>query len=125
MILGHYDFGWRGANVPALALLVCIAAAGLALKAMSRSATFGAAVPVDSARVAQACQKINPNTASLASLRRLSGIGPVRAQAIVDYAAAHPGKAFARAEDLDAVNGLGPAAVERLKPFLVFDGGGN
>lgn len=71
-------------------------------------------------------ETINPNTASVASLVRLSGIGPLRAQAIVAYraafVAAHPGRQpFQGLGDVTRVKGLGPRTVEAMGPWLVFD----
>lgn len=46
-------------------------------------------------------------------LERLNGIGPSLAAAIVSYREAHG--AFAMAEDLLAVPGIGPAKLETLR----------
>jgi competence protein ComEA len=67
---------------------------------------------------------INPNTASLASLLRLPGVGPQRAQAIVDYRekvrSQRGGPVFRSLKDIDAVPGLGPTTVQTLAPYLRF-----
>ena len=71
--------------------------------------------------------KINPNSASWASLARLPGIGPARARAVVEYrqqhAQTHPGqtRAFTSCEDLQRIKGIGPATIQQIKDFLVFD----
>lgn len=68
--------------------------------------------------------KVDPNTAPREDLMLLPGIGPGLAQRIVEFrAAAATQPAFLRAEDLDAVERIGPAAVERLRPHLVFPAG--
>jgi len=69
---------------------------------------------------------INPNTASVASLLRLTGIGPIRAQAIVSYRQAfvkdHPGKRpFDGINEMTRIKGLGPRTVSALSPWLIFD----
>jgi len=69
---------------------------------------------------------VNPNTASVAGLLRLSGIGLVRAQAIVAYRQAfavdHPGqRPFKAINDLTRIKGLGPRTVSALSPWLMFD----
>ncbi len=56
--------------------------------------------------------KIDLNTADPEELIALSGVGPVLAQRIV---AARP---FATVEELERVPGIGPAFLERLRPFL-------
>jgi competence ComEA-like helix-hairpin-helix protein len=69
---------------------------------------------------------INPNDASWPSLARLPGLGESKAKAIVkyreDWLANHPAgpPAFEKPDDLARVKGLGPATVEKLKPFLRF-----
>ncbi|MGA2265888.1 MAG: helix-hairpin-helix domain-containing protein [Phycisphaerae bacterium] len=120
MIFPRYETAWRRPHVAAMAVLLAAGAVVLALRWADRPVRLGAVLPVMPSRVAEATEKINPNTATVGSLRRLSGLGPVKAQAIADYAAAHGGAAFRRPEDLAAVNGIGPALVERLRPYLVF-----
>jgi competence ComEA-like helix-hairpin-helix protein len=69
---------------------------------------------------------INPNTATVASLARLPGIGWTRAQAIVVYrervVGATPGAvAFKSPEDLQRIRGIGPKTAQGLAPWLEFD----
>jgi competence ComEA-like helix-hairpin-helix protein len=69
---------------------------------------------------------INPNTATEASLLRLPGLGPQRAQAMVAYreeVQRNLGRpAFRDLNDVDAVPGLGPATVRVMAPYLRFEG---
>ena len=60
---------------------------------------------------------VDLNMATVDDLRRLPGIGPRRAQAIVDLRAKIGG--FKRVEDLMRVRGLGRAATRRLRPLVV------
>jgi competence protein ComEC len=57
--------------------------------------------------------KININTADVALLQGLPSIGQTRAQAIIDYRAAHGN--FTKIEDLDAVPGIGPATIALIR----------
>ena len=67
--------------------------------------------------------KINPNTASLASMIRLPGIGPARASAIVKYRENNStDKAvFENCADLQKVKGIGPKTAESAGPWLCFN----
>jgi competence protein ComEA len=56
------------------------------------------------------------SSASVAELDALPGIGPVTAQKIVDYRAAHGG--FRSVDDLDSIPGIGPARVEQLRDLV-------
>lgn len=60
---------------------------------------------------------IQLSVASAAQLDELPGIGPVTAQKIIDYRAAHG--AFRSVDDLDEIPGIGPARVEQLRGLVV------
>jgi type VI protein secretion system component VasK len=118
----RYDFSWRRGNLLAVAALCLLAGAALAWWSAGRSPA-GDVLPVDQARAAAASQKVDPNTASVASLRRLPMLGPQRAADIVAYrAGCSQSRPFARAEDLAKVHGIGPGIVEQLRPYLEFAG---
>ena len=67
--------------------------------------------------------RINPNTADSASLVRLPGIGPARADAIIKYRNSPDitPPAFRSADDLQNIKGIGPKTVEKLAPHHRFD----
>jgi competence ComEA-like helix-hairpin-helix protein len=113
------DLRWTPANRLALTVVCVVSAALLAARAVWRPRWAGPGeAPVDERRVRAAAEKINPNTATAASLRRLPGIGAVRARAILEYRRRHGPGAFRCAEDLQAVPGIGPATVRGIAPFL-------
>lgn len=59
---------------------------------------------------------VNLNTATKEELIALQGIGPAKAQAILDYRAAHG--PFKSVEQLKDVKGIGAKNFEKLKPEL-------
>ena len=56
---------------------------------------------------------VNINTADKQSLDTLAGIGPVKAQSIIDYRAEHG--EFNNVDELLEVNGVGPKTLEEIK----------
>jgi competence protein ComEA len=65
---------------------------------------------------AAAAGKINLNTATAEELGNLPRVGPVLAQRIVDWRKEHG--LFKTAEELDAVDGVGPKMLETLLPLV-------
>jgi competence protein ComEA len=59
---------------------------------------------------------ISLSTATLEQLDALPGVGPVTAQKILDYRAAHG--AFKSVDELDAVSGIGPARLDELRGLV-------
>lgn len=60
---------------------------------------------------------VSLSAATLEQLDTLPGVGPVTAQKILDYQAAHG--PFRSVEELDAVPGIGPATIEELRERVV------
>lgn len=103
------------------------------LAALGVAATFATFVPADAAAqrgrrssaVAEAPSDgagqgvVNIQTASAEQLQLLPGIGPAKAQAIVE---SRERRAFRRPEDLLRVRGIGRATFRRLRPMITVDG---
>jgi hypothetical protein len=68
-------------------------------------------------------QRINPNTASMASLVRLPGIGKARAMDIIHYRQNQkPNETvFLSTRDLQGIRGIGPKTAAALAPWLTFE----
>lgn len=60
--------------------------------------------------------RVNLNTAAVAELDTLPGIGPALAQRIVDWRTANG--SFTAVDELDAVSGIGPATVAELRDLV-------
>jgi comEA protein len=56
---------------------------------------------------------ININTATQAELESLTGIGPTKAKAIIDYRSQNG--PFVTVDDLDKVKGIGPATLAKIR----------
>lgn len=64
----------------------------------------------------QADGKININTAGLAELQNIPGIGAKKAEAILEYRDKHG--AFKNVSDLTQIKGIGPKVLEKMKPSI-------
>jgi len=76
--------------------------------------------PVGASRASDAGgARIDLNTASATELARLPGIGPSKAQAIVDFRTKEP---FTRADQLRKVKGIGDKLYESIKDQVTVGG---
>ena len=100
-------------------ILTLLAGAGVSIYRRTHSAvdvtieTFDVRPAVTSHAPAE---KININSASAAEFTTLKGIGPVLAQRIVDYRAAH-GRFFSM-EDIKKVRGIGDVLYGKIQDYI-------
>ena len=110
----RYDFTCRRSNLLALLLLSVLAGGYLFHGTLSGRVWLGDSPPVLSDRVSAVSERIDPNTATAASLQRLPGIGPVKAKAVVDYRQSHGPRPFGSLRELiDKVDGIGEGICRR------------
>ena len=83
--------------------------------------TLFAAALLAFAAFAFAAEPVNINYADVDELTQLHGIGPAKAEAIIEYRRA---TAFLQVEDLANVKGIGLATVERNRDMIVVGRGG-
>ncbi len=114
-----WDGQWRRADQMGLLVVVALAGMTLTLRTLATGRLARPAWRADRPVVEQVRRRIDPNTASAASLRRLPGIGPVKAAAIVEFRqqAAQP---FTGLEDLENVKGIGAGTTARIAPYVHF-----
>ena len=79
-------------------------------------APVAAPVPTDPSATAPAAGVVNINTADLALLETLPGIGPVTAQAILDWRAENG--AFTSVDELIEVDGIGEVTLEEIRDLV-------
>ena len=63
--------------------------------------------------------KININTAEVKTLATLKGIGPKKAQSIVDYRKEHGH--FKSIDDITAIPGINKKLFDKIKPYITTD----
>ncbi len=97
--------------------------AALGLAAALATVAPGGASAQQRARHAEAAETqegvVNIQTATAEQLQLLPGVGPSKAQAIVDF---REHRAFRRVEDIMRVRGIGRATFRRLRPMITVDG---
>ena len=64
-------------------------------------------------------QAVNINTATVAELAYLPGIGPSKAEAIVKYRKVRP---FKKIEHIMRVKGIGRKSFRKMRPFICIEG---
>ena len=103
-------------------MLTILATLVLGYAWLNRPEQLGDPLPDFAPRYDELKDRIDPNTASAEELSVLPGLGPSKAQAIVDFRQTHPEPAFRSPEDLGRVRGIGPSIIATLRPYLYFEG---
>jgi hypothetical protein len=116
---------WTRPQRRVLVLGLLVLCPALALRYACNRAYVPDPPPAQGPRYDEVADKIDPNTADVASLAALPMIGDKRAQDIVNYRerrkASEPGRVvFTRPEDFLPIRGFGRASVETLRPYLLF-----
>lgn len=105
---GPETYAWRPVGQAARA-------AGEALEGVRAEAAEALAREEHARRPLEPGEVLDPNRAPEEELRRLPGIGPARARAILE---ARAGNRFRHLEDLQAVPGIGPSTLRRIAPHI-------
>ena len=113
---------WRGGDCQALLILTALAGVLAAWTLRQPAAVIAPGQHLPAPRrekIELVRERIDPNTASAASLCRLPLVGPSKAGAIVEHRrGVKDGRAFDFVEDLQRVRGFGPGTIRRAAPFL-------
>ena len=109
---------WTRSDMTAIMSLLLIAAIWLGWASGKPRIEFADQPPTHAWRVSAATERIDPNTASEASMLRLRGIGPVKVRNIIEHRDARGPDAFKTAADLTDVKGIGPVTIRRISQEL-------
>lgn len=90
-----------------------------ALKGMLAALLLSVSLGFSSGVLAQGIAPINVNTADAELLAELPGVGPSRAEAIIEERETNG--AFKNADDLTRVTGIGSATVDRMRDQVTFE----
>jgi hypothetical protein len=118
-------WAWTRPQRRVLVLLLLILCPALLVRYACNTAYIPDPPPPHGPRYDEVADKIDPNTADVATLAALPMLGDKRAQDIVEYRerkrAAEPERiVFRRPEDLAAIKGFGRASIDTLRPYLHF-----
>lgn len=95
---------------------LALVALGTILAGALAPAAFAAPPDAKPAATSAAPSSVNVNTATMDELTALPGIGEKRAEAILDLRKQKGG--FKSVDELTEVKGIGPANLEKLRPYL-------
>src|SRR3954451_12725491 len=118
---------WTLSQRRALLVLLTLLTLVLGVRYACNPAYVSNPQPERPARTDELADRVDPNTADLNTLIAVPNLGEKRARDIVEFRdkqrVLRPGRpAFRSASDLTAVNGIGWATVDTLRPYLTFPG---
>ncbi|MBC8107483.1 MAG: helix-hairpin-helix domain-containing protein [Anaerolineae bacterium] len=116
---------WTAGQRVALLAIVAALFAYLAIRYLTNSTYVSNPQPAEPSRASELVDRIDPNTADVATLAALPTLGEKRAKLIVDYRESRRANrpnviVFQRLEDLLRIRGIGVATIDQLRPFLTF-----
>ncbi len=122
-----HDFSFTSRQRRVLVVLLLVAGLFFAIKWAINRSVVPDPQPAVGLRADELADRIDLETTDWQTLAILPGIGESKARDILrkrdELQSRTPGqRAFARAEDLYFVKGIGAATVEKLKPYLYFPG---
>jgi competence ComEA-like helix-hairpin-helix protein len=116
---------WTASQRSVLIGLLLILAAYISIRWFFNRQYVSDPQPAVPSRYDELADRIDPNTADVATLAALPTIGEKRAKDIVAYREkwlrdGRRGQPFGRLDDLLKVQGIGAATIAQLKPYLIF-----
>jgi hypothetical protein len=116
---------WTPRQRLALSLFILLILAYLLILYLSHPSRISTPQPLEGPRANELNDKLDPNTAPLEDLSALPNLGPAMARRMIEdreqFQKTHPNQpAYNKLEDLLRIKGIGPAALENLRPYLRF-----
>lgn len=91
----------------------------MTLKGVLAALLLSVSLGFSSGVLAQDMAPINVNTADVELLTELPGIGPSRAEALIEERETNG--PFESVDDLERVSGIGPATIDRMRDQVTFE----
>jgi hypothetical protein len=119
------DWGWTRTQRLGLGILLAILIGVLVIQYAQRPARLDDPVVMNDGQMVTLPRRVDPNTATLAELTRISHIGEKLAAKIIEYREARKpltsdAIVFHRLEDMGRIAGLGKSVLQQVRPYLQF-----